>query len=593
MPAASLEDVVSLCKRRGFIFPGSDIYGGLANTWDFGPLGVEMCRNIKQQWWEALVYRRDDVEGIDAAIMMNRKTWKYSGHEDTFNDPMVDNKASKRRYRLDHLIEAQSESIVRRLEEEVGYGGGTADPEWAFHIAHIMMRNPEAVPEQMISAGVIDPHTGETGDWTAPRAFNLMFSTYFGATAEGDEDAKVYLRPETAQGIFVNFKQVLDTMRRKLPFGIAQQGKSFRNEITPGNFIFRTREFEQMEMEFFVPPPPYGDGDKTDDDWHAEWVTERYNWYIDLGLAEERTQKRAQTPEELAHYAKATTDIEYRFPGSLGFAELEGIANRTDFDLTAHSKEVPNDAEARERLKLEANPDSTESLTFYDQERKEHVVPYVIEPAAGVARPFLAFLCEAYAVEPTKEIAEPELKKVMEQVEAFVKSVNKNKELSDEQKANLTARGEAIVTAGGSALPEISSLLAIPGADQIALGKKLRGAAERIVDANFRTVLKLDPRLAPVKVAVFPLKRNHDEIVAKARETRLALQQHFRAVYDDTGAIGKLYRRQDEIGTPFCVTVDFDTLEDDTVTVRNRDTMEQERVKISELVEYLRPKLKA
>jgi glycyl-tRNA synthetase len=402
-----------------------------------------------------------------------------------------------------------------------------------------------------------------------------MFETFVGPIKQ--DENKAYLRPETAQGIFVNFKHVLETMRRKLPFGVAQIGKSFRNEITPGNFTFRTREFEQMEIEYFVQPGE-------DDAAHAAWVEDRYRWYIDLGIGEERLIKRTQSTKELAHYAKACVDLEYRFPGSLGFSELEGVANRTDFDLTAHSKSVPDDAASRARLRLPPNSD-------FDQDQKKHIVPYVIEPSAGADRATLAFLCEAYTVEAVKEVPDAELQPALAQVQSFIKSAANSTTLSTSQKVEIEALGRSLLEAGSAGLPRVSQLLALPGAEQIQLGKKVRGQVERLIEQYFRTVLKLDPRLAPIKVAIFPLKRNNDDLVAAAHAVKSQLKRRWYTVYDDTGAIGKLYRRQDEIGTPFCVTVDFQTLDDRTVTVRDRDSMSQERIAVDQLVQYLEPRL--
>ncbi|MCS6804358.1 MAG: glycine--tRNA ligase [Acidobacteriota bacterium] len=429
-----LEKIKSLCKRRGFIFPSSEVYGGLESTWDYGPLGVELKNNVKRAWWRSVVYERDDMEGLDAAILMNRQVWKYSGHEETFSDPLVDCKECKKRFRADHV-------------------------------------NGDRCPSC-------------NGELTEPRMFNLMFKTFVGPVE--DEGALVYLRPETAQGIFVNFLNVQTTMRRKLPFGIAQIGKAFRNEITPGNFTFRTREFEQMEIEYFVKPG-------TDEEWFERWVEERFNWYLNLGIRPENLRKREQTPEELAHYAKRTIDIEYLF--SIGWSEIEGIANRTDFDLRSHSKLNP------------ANTHSVTDLTFFDEETKEHIIPYVIEPSAGADRATLAFLCDAYD--------------------------------------------------------------------------------EELVRGEKRVVLKLHKDLAPIKVAVLPLLRNRPEIVEMARRIKRDLQPAMRAVYDDTGSIGRLYRRQDEIGTPYCVTVDVQSLEDQQVTVRDRDSMQQIRIAADQVKAYL------
>ncbi|MCA8940549.1 MAG: glycine--tRNA ligase, partial [Planctomycetes bacterium] len=482
MPADTLEQIVSLCKRRGFIFPGSSVYGGLANSWDYGPLGVELKNNVKRAWWEANVYDRDDVDGLDAAILMNRKVWKYSGHEATFNDPLVDNKKTGGRCRLDHLLAAQAFEAVEAFAAgfvalfEAAVGGideaeAILPAAWANEIPLVsVLRNLVEDQEDEVRAGfitslikgiqendetavqlvcrlmlslaktreadvckvlatLIDPDTGEAGEWTAPRLFNLMFSTHAGPI-ESDEN-KVYLRPETAQGIFVNFNHVQDTMRRKLPFGIAQIGKSFRNEITPGNFTFRTREFEQMEIEYFVKPGE-------DDASHAEWVARRYQWYLDLGLADDRLRKRAQSEAELAHYAKATVDIEYLFPGSLGYSELEGVANRTDFDLSAHSREVTD--EDLTRLKLPKNEDAVETLDYFDQDEKRRYIPYVIEPSAGADRATLAFLCEAFEIEPTKEVPEADKQAIKDLVSSFLKSAEKNENLSRRPSAGQPGR---------------------------------------------------------------------------------------------------------------------------------------------------------
>jgi glycyl-tRNA synthetase len=581
MPAETLEQIVSLCKRRGFVFPGSAVYGGFANSWDYGPLGVELKNNIKRQWWLSTVHRRDDVEGIDCALIMNPKVWVHSGHVATFSDPLVDNKKTNKRYRLDHLLEAQTDHVKHALM----VASGAKDVAEAVHrIVHGAVGSSQILND----AKVTDPDTNEPGDWTPPRQFNLMFDTHIGPIK--DDDHKAYLRPETAQGMFVNFNNVLNSMRRKLPFGVAQAGRSFRNEITPGNFIFRQREFEQMEIEYFCMP---ADAERL----HREWIDYRINWWRDLGIPSERLRERPHAKDELAHYAAACSDIEYRFPGSLGWNELEGIANRTNYDLTAHSKDNEVVAEARAKFKMEQpNTDSVETLTFYDAESKQHVLPFVVEPAAGVDRAFLVFLSEAYNEEQVGEIAEADAKAVTEALEAFLKSTAKNEDLGAEKKAEIAKLGADILARGPSAFASISTLLSLPGADTIALGKKLRGVADRLVETAFRTVLKLDPRLAPVKVAIFPLKKNHEGIVAAARAILKDLQPHMRAVYDDTGAIGKLYRRQDEIGTPYCITVDFETLGEGqdgssansgTVTVRNRDTMKQERVPVTALRHWL------
>ena len=425
-----MDTIVSLSKRRGFVFPSSEIYGGFSSTWDYGPLGVELKRNIKALWWRDMVHRRDDIVGLDSAILMSPLIWQASGHVTEFTDPMVDCKSCRRRFRADQIE-------------------GDRCPECG-------------------------------GEFTEVRRFNLMFKTFVGPVE--DDAAVAYLRPETAQGIFVNFFNVQQSMRRKLPFGIAQQGKAFRNEITPGNFIFRTREFEQMEMEYFVKPG-------TDEEWHRYWIETRYEWYLKYGLNPDRLRIREHAAEELAHYAKATSDVEYNFPW--GWAELEGIANRTDFDLRRHSES------------------SNKDLSYFDDETNEHIVPYVIEPAAGPDRIALTFLVDAYHEEPDKD--------------------------------------------------------------------------------ETRVVLRFHPEIAPIKVAVLPLSK---KLAEKAHEVHGMVRQYYVSQYDDTGSIGKRYRRQDEIGTPLCVTVDFDTLNDHAVTVRDRDTMEQVRVPLTELVPTLSGMLK-
>lgn len=532
MPAQTMDQLVSLCKRRGFIFPGSAIYGGLQGTYDYGPLGVELKNNLKLAWWRANVWERDDMEGLDAAILMNRLVWKYSGHEETFVDPMVDCRACQMRWRADQI-------------------------------------------------GTRCPNCGST-DLTEPRPFNLMFKTQVGPVP--DPESFAYLRPETAQGIFVNFKNVLDATSRKLPFGIAQIGKAFRNEITPRNFIFRVREFEQMEIEYFVKPGE-------DEAWHRRWVADRVAWWLAQGLSRDNLQEYWQAPEELAHYAKATVDLLYRFPH--GLEELEGIANRTDFDLGSHSKD-------QDKLNLSArvqpNLHSTERLTYFDPETRQHIVPFVIEPSAGVDRGVLAVLTEAYAEEQVKPVPAERLAPVRDALHSFLRSVERNERLNPAHKDALLAQGERIAGDLEANLPGVAALLSLPGADGIELGRKLRGQAEPVIDEFYRTVLHLKPHLAPIKVAVLPLKKNNERIVSTARAIRRSLQRtgQMRVVYDDTAAIGKLYRRQDEIGTPFCITVDFDTLGEgkdpalkDTVTVRDRDSMAQERVPIAELEQYL------
>ncbi|MEU7845392.1 glycine--tRNA ligase [Micromonospora sp. DT4] len=452
MPADRIDAVVSLAKRRGFVFPSSEIYGGTRSAWDYGPLGVELKENVRRQWWKTMVQQRDDVVGLDSAVILARKVWEASGHIAEFVDPLTECQFCHKRFRADHIEEA--------YEAKHGHA-------------------PTSLAE------VNCPNCGNKGTFTEPKMFNGLMKTYLGPV-ESDEGLH-YLRPETAQGIFVNYKNVETVARKKPPFGIAQTGKSFRNEITPGNFIFRTREFEQMEMEFFVEPG-------TDEEWHEYWLQERWNWYLDLGLSADNLRLYEHPAEKLSHYSKRTVDIEYRFQfGGTEFAELEGVANRTDFDLSTHSKHSGVD------------------LSYFDQTKGERWMPYVIEPAAGLTRAVLAFLLEAY----------------------------------DED--------EAPNTKGG---------------------------------VDKRTVMRFDPRLAPVKVAVLPLSRN-EALSPKAKDLAALLRKRWVVEFDDSQAIGRRYRRQDEIGTPFCVTVDFDTLDDNAVTVRNRDTMGQERVSLDQVERYL------
>ena len=464
MPAPNIETIVSLSKRRGFVFPASDIYGGLGSSWDYGPLGVELANNIKKSWWNWLVYERDDIEGLDSSIIQNRLVWKYSGHEQTFHDPLVDCRKCKERFRLDKLQDVQCP-----LHNEV---------------------HPGESPECSL---------------TEAREFNLMFKTTVGAvSADDDPNALAYLRPETAQGIFINFANVLNTSRRKLPFGVAQIGKAFRNEVTPGNFIFRTREFEQMEMEYFCRAEDAGR-------IHQEWIDGFQQWIESLGISAGNLKLYEQSKEELAHYAVRTVDFLYRyFPEreveDNQWDELMGIANRTDYDLRVHSKKA-EDADGKR-----INPDSTEDLSYFDPTTNERFYPYVIEPAIGVNRTLLAVMMDAYT-EKTNE------------------------------------KGET------------------------------------------RVILKLTPEMAPIKVAVLPLAKNKPEIVETAKKIKRDLQRSMRTVYDDTGGIGKLYARQDEIGTPFCVTVDHQTLEDNAVTVRDRDTWEQERISLDQLTDHLKQRL--
>ncbi|MGB2599080.1 MAG: glycine--tRNA ligase [Candidatus Omnitrophota bacterium] len=427
-----MKEIANLCKRRGLIFQDSEIYGGIGSVWDYGPLGVEIKNSVKNLWWRNMVYQRNDVDGLDAAILMNPEVWKASGHVTSFADMMVDCKDCKKRFRIDKLKEKKC------------------------------------------------PECG--GDLTEPKSFNLMFKTQVGSVEGAQQD--VYLRPETAQGIFVNFENIVNTTRKKLPFGVAQIGKAFRNEITTGNFTFRSREFEQMELEYFVKP---GEDEK----WYEYWLEERLNWYYSLGIRKESLRLREHEKEELAHYAKRCHDIEFMFP--MGWSELEGVANRTDFDLKQHSQISGRD------------------LSYFDDSTGEKIIPYVIEPSGGVDRAVLAVLVDAYRTE--------------------------------------------------------------------------------IVRDRKRVFLSLDNKLAPIKVAILPLLKNRPEIVEMAHRILDDVRGNYRVVYDDTAAIGRLYRRQDEIGTPFCVTVDVDSLEDGKVTLRGRDTMEQDRIEATKLKDVLRQQL--
>ncbi|VEG26527.1 glycine--tRNA ligase [Actinomyces howellii] len=455
---STLDRVINLAKRRGFVFPCGEIYGGTRSAWDYGPLGVELKENIKRQWWQYMVRSRDDVVGLDSSVILPREVWVASGHVQAFTDPLVESLHTHKRYRADQLIEEYAER--KGLD-----------------------------PESVTLSDVPDPVTGQPGAWTEPKAFSGLLKTYLGPV---DDDAGLhYLRPETAQGIFVNFANVMSAARKKPPFGIGQVGKSFRNEITPGNFIFRTREFEQMEMEFFVEPG-------TDEEWHQYWIDHRKAWYVDLGIDPENIRLYEHPAEKLSHYSKRTVDLEYRF----GFAgsewgELEGIANRTDFDLGTHAEHSGKD------------------LSYFDQTRDERWVPYVIEPAAGLTRSLMAFLVEAYHED------------------------------------------EAPNTKGG---------------------------------VDTRIVLRLDPRLSPVKAAVLPLSRK-EELTGPARELAARLRRSWNVEYDDAGAVGRRYRRQDEVGTPWCVTYDFDSPQDGAVTVRERDTMAQERIPLEGVERYLAERL--
>ena len=438
-----MDELVALCKRRGFIFQSNEIYGGLQGLYDYGPLGVELKNNLKQAWWRDIVFDRDDVEGLDAAILTKPSVLKFSGHEDTFSDPMVDCKSCNQRFRADQV-----------------------------------------------------PDHCKKKDLTEPRQFNLMFKTAVGPIQ--DKDSFAYLRPETAQNIFTNFKNVVDSTSRKVPFGIAQIGKAFRNEITPRNFVFRVREFEQMELEFFVAPG-------TDDDWHNKWVNARLKWWNEQGVSKDNIELYNVPSNELAHYSKATVDIMYKFPH--GLEELEGIANRTDFDLGSHSK---NQKDLDIHSNVSENNESNARLALQDVETKKWFVPYVIEPSAGVDRGVLAILNEAYNV-------------------------------------------------------------------------------EELGDNKTRTVLKLKPHLSPIKAAVIPLKKNNKELVEIASTIKQTLQslRLGRVLLENSGNIGKSYRRHDEVGTPLCITVDFETLDDDSVTIRDRDTMQQKRIAISDLSKYV------
>jgi glycyl-tRNA synthetase len=447
-----MDTIVALCKRRGFVFPGSDIYGGLANTWDYGPLGAETVANIKREWWRLFVHKRRDMVGLNGAILMNPRVWEASGHVANFTDPLIDCRACKSRYRADHLIEQKT---GRQVEGA----------------------SPEELTRLVEEAGIACPHCGQR-TWTAARRFNMMFTTHIGPVAEGAN--LVYLRPETAQAIFVQYKNILQTGRVKLPFGVAQIGKAFRNEITPGNFIFRLLEFEQMEIEYFIRPG----------EWEArfeEWLAAQQAWLASIGISGEKLRLAEHPPEKLSHYSKRTVDIEYQFP--FGWSELYGLAYRTDFDLRQHQEH------------------SGEDLTYFDQESGERFLPHVIEPTFGVDRTFLIALLHAYDEEETQDVN----------------------------------------------------------------GKPYT-----------RVVLRLHPRLAPVKAAVLPLMKK-PELTAVADELARELAELFMVEYDESGNIGRRYRRQDEIGTPYCVTIDYDTLTDQAVTIRERDSMAQERVPTAEV----------
>ncbi len=487
-----MDKIISLCKRRGFIFQSSDIYGGINGFFDYGPLGCELKKNIKDAWWHEMVQLRDNIVGLDCSIISHQNIWQASGHIAGFSDPMVDCKESKMRYRADQLFFAK----ISVNNQQIGYISVLESPDMqniandkALHLKRklgisgelneiILKPYTEATTEEYLL--IPSPDTGKPGSLTPPRNFNLMFKTYIGALQ--DQSAETYLRPETAQGIFINFKNVTDSTRVKIPFGIAQIGRAFRNEITPRNFIFRSREFEQMEMEFFI-----DDKEESWQHWHQYWVKERLNWHKSIGLPNDMLGIDIHKNEKLAHYAKACTDITFQYP--FGTQELEGIAARGCFDLTQHQKS------------------SGHSMEYFDENEKRKYIPNVIEPSAGLDRTFLAVLCAAYC--------------------------------------------------------------------------------EDEVDGETRVVMKFSPKIAPIKIAVLPLVKNREEIVQKAQSVYKNLQKLCNTYYDSTGAIGRRYRRMDEIGTPFCLTVDFESLENDTFTIRYRDSTEQIRLHESELIKFL------
>ena len=484
-----LDDIVSLCKRRGFIFQSSEIYGGLASCYDYGPLGVELKNNVKKAWWKNVVQMRDDIVGLDCSILMHPMVWKASGHADKFADLIAECKKCNTRTRVDHLKDKTNDH-----EEE--------------HTEHIAIE--EAIAQNQDLSNKVCPSCGTVGQFTEPMPFKLMFETKMGANI--DDSMTIQLRPETAQGIFANFRNVLDTTRVKIPFGIAQIGKSFRNEVTTKAFIFRTREFEQAELEFFCEPG-------TDEQWYNHWKEARFKWYTDLGLKKENLRFREHDPDELAHYAKGCVDVEYKFPfGSGDWQELEGIANRTDYDLRQHQRGMRTLNKWYENnkdvSKIELSPEAEDynkgPLSYFDEQKKERYIPYVIEPSAGIDRSTLAFLVDAY----------------------------------DEEEV----RGET------------------------------------------RNLLRFHPALAPVKVAIFPLVKK-DDMPEVARNIYDGLKKYYNCFYDEKGAVGRRYRRHDEAGTPFCITVDGQTLEDKTVTVRDRDSMEQARVSTDNILSHLREKL--
>ena len=480
--AKILEILTSLSKQRGFVFQSSEIYGGLGSTWDYGPLGVELKRNVKNLWWDNMITSRSNVIGMDASILMHPKVWEASGHVENFHDPLVDNKISKKRYRLDHLLEEQSEEVITNLLKKLNLKKSSDSESTIQSIVSQLLSDEASSGTFIIDSGVIDPHTKEVGEWTNTRQFNLMFKTHIGPVS--DSSSIAYLRPETAQGIFVNYLNVQSTSRQKLPFGIGQIGKAFRNEITTGNFIFRTREFEQMEMEFFCHP-------NETSKWLDFWKQERLEWFKSLGINEDKLRLRAHGEDEMAHYSSACYDIEYKF--DFGWSELEGIADRGTYDLDQHMKH------------------SNKKLTYFDQVNNTHFVPAVVEASAGVDRAMLTILADAFCQEE--------------------------------------------------------------------------------VNGEKRTVMKLSPKIAPIKVAVFPLMNKlgmpdfADKITDDLRNNNIA------SFYDQGGSIGKRYRRQDEAGTPFGITVDHDTMEDNTVTLRYRDTMKQERIPADKIVKVLKSEI--
>ncbi len=479
----SLDKIVSLAKSRGFIFQSSEIYGGLAAVYDYGPLGVELKRRVNEAWWTSMTQKHENIVGVDAAILMHPKVWKASGHVDGFSDPMIDDKESKRRYRADMLIEDH----IRKIEEK-GDTERAAALQQQLDTCGTRKSMTEDLYDIIMAEEIRSPDSGAF-NWTEVRQFNLMFSTQFGATAN-TEDAKVYLRPETAQGIFVNFNNVMNTARQQVPFGIAQIGKAFRNEVVARQFVFRMREFEQMEMQYFVAPG-------SDEDWYLRWKEERIGWHKSIGIREKNLRFLDHPQDKLAHYAKSAVDVQYRFP--IGWQEVEGIHNRTDFDLSQHQEF------------------SGKKLEYFNPQTKERFVPYVIETSIGLDRCVLMTLCDAYREE----------------------------EVTDE-----------------------------------------KGKTET------RTVLKLHPKLAPITAGIFPLIKK-PELMEKARAIQAELSETWRVQFDEKGSIGKRYRRLDEAGTPYCITVDFETLDDQAVTVRHRDTMAQERIPIDGLERYISDQIKS